>query len=121
MLSKKYDASIVGLYILDVLGRPVSKIPDGGNVEFIEELRVDIAADNTPANNTPLKPTGKWVTMKDASSLSFSISTPPMKAHINEPTQRKIENCKKTKKPEPIIAILADVKLLHVSTLWTIM
>ena len=40
MLSKKYDASIVGLYILDVLGRPVSKIPDGGSVEFIEELRL---------------------------------------------------------------------------------
>ena len=43
MLSKKYDASIVGLYILDVLGRPVSKIPDGGNVEFIEELRLTVA------------------------------------------------------------------------------
>ena len=43
MTSKKYDASIVGLYILDVLGRPISKIPDGGNVEFIEELRLTVA------------------------------------------------------------------------------
>ncbi len=43
MLEKKYDASIVGLYILDVLGRPISKIPDGGNVEFIEELRLTVA------------------------------------------------------------------------------
>ena len=43
MLSRKYDASIVGLYILDVLGRPVTKIPEGGNVEFIEELRLTVA------------------------------------------------------------------------------
>ena len=42
-MTKKYDATIVGLYILDVLGRPVSKIPDGGNVEFIEELRLTVA------------------------------------------------------------------------------
>ena len=43
MLSRKYDASIVGLYILDVLGRPVTKIPEGGNVEFIDELRLTVA------------------------------------------------------------------------------
>ena len=42
-MTKKYDATIVGLYILDVLGRPVTKIPDGGNVEFIEELRLTVA------------------------------------------------------------------------------
>ncbi len=42
-MQKKYDATIVGLYILDVLGRPVSKIPEGGNVEFIEELRLTVA------------------------------------------------------------------------------
>ena len=42
-MTKKYDAAIVGLYILDVLGRPVSKIPEGGNVEFIEELRLTVA------------------------------------------------------------------------------
>ena len=42
-MEKKFDATIVGLYILDVLGRPVTKIPDGGNVEFIEELRLTVA------------------------------------------------------------------------------
>ena len=42
-MSKRFDATIVGLYILDVLGRPVTKIPDGGNVEFIEELRLTVA------------------------------------------------------------------------------
>ena len=40
---KKYDATILGLYILDVLGRPVTIIPDGGNVEFIDELRLTVA------------------------------------------------------------------------------
>ena len=40
---KKYDATILGLYILDVLGRPVTKIPDGGNVELIDELRLTVA------------------------------------------------------------------------------
>ncbi len=39
----KYDVSVLGLYILDVLGRPVVKIPDGGNVDFIEEIRLTVA------------------------------------------------------------------------------
>lgn len=39
----KYDVSVIGLYILDVLGRPVAKIPDGGNVDFIEEIRLTVA------------------------------------------------------------------------------
>ena len=34
----RYDVSVIGLYILDVLGRPVTRIPDRGNVEFIEEI-----------------------------------------------------------------------------------
>ncbi|MCP4071123.1 MAG: sugar kinase [Hyphomicrobiales bacterium] len=38
-----YDVSIIGLYILDVLGRPISKIPEGGNVEFIDEIRLTVA------------------------------------------------------------------------------
>ncbi len=38
-----HDVSMIGLYILDVLGRPVTKIPDGGNVEFIEEIRLTVA------------------------------------------------------------------------------
>ena len=36
----RYDVSVIGLYILDVLGRPVTRIPDRGNVDFIEEIRV---------------------------------------------------------------------------------
>ncbi|MEM9108144.1 MAG: sugar kinase [Pseudomonadota bacterium] len=37
------DVSVIGLYILDVLGRPVTRIPDGGGVEFIEEIRLTVA------------------------------------------------------------------------------
>ncbi|MCU0906920.1 MAG: sugar kinase [Rhodobacteraceae bacterium] len=37
------DVSVVGLYILDVLGRPVTRIPDRGNVDFIEEIRLTVA------------------------------------------------------------------------------
>lgn len=37
------DASIIGLYILDVLGRPVTAIPEGGTVDFIEEIRLTVA------------------------------------------------------------------------------
>lgn len=39
----KHDVSVIGLYILDVLGRPVSRIPDKGNVEFIDEIRLTVA------------------------------------------------------------------------------
>lgn len=38
-----HDAAIVGLYILDVLGRPVTAIPAGGGVDFIEEIRLTVA------------------------------------------------------------------------------
>lgn len=38
-----HDVSVVGLYILDVLGRPVTRIPDGGGVDFIEEIRLTVA------------------------------------------------------------------------------
>ena len=43
MSPKKYDATIVGLVVLDVLGRPIEKIPEGGNLEYIEELRLTVA------------------------------------------------------------------------------
>ena len=33
----------VGLTILDVLGRPVEKIPDGGDIGFIDEIRLTVA------------------------------------------------------------------------------
>jgi sugar/nucleoside kinase (ribokinase family) len=39
----RYDVSVIGLYILDVLGRPVTRIPEGGNVDFIDEIRLTVA------------------------------------------------------------------------------
>ncbi len=39
----RHDVSVIGLYILDVLGRPVERIPDRGNVEFIDEIRLTVA------------------------------------------------------------------------------
>lgn len=39
----RFDVSVVGLYILDILGRPVVKVPDGGNVDFIDEIRLTVA------------------------------------------------------------------------------
>lgn len=52
----RYDVSVIGLYILDVLGRPVSRIPDRGNVEFIEEIRLTVAgtAGGTVVNTAKL-------------------------------------------------------------------
>src|SRR5690554_2629105 len=38
-----HDVAVVGLTILDILGRPVQGIPEGGNVEFIEEIRLTVA------------------------------------------------------------------------------
>lgn len=38
-----HDVAFVGLYILDILGRPVRAIPDGGGVDFIEEIRLTVA------------------------------------------------------------------------------
>jgi Sugar kinases, ribokinase family len=42
-MQKKYDTTVLGLYVLDILGRPVSKIPEGGNLAYIEELRLTVA------------------------------------------------------------------------------
>jgi sugar/nucleoside kinase (ribokinase family) len=39
----RYDVSVIGLYILDVLGRPVARIPEKGGVDFIEEIRLTVA------------------------------------------------------------------------------
>lgn len=36
----KHDAFFVGLTILDISGRPVSDIPEGGGVSFIDEIRL---------------------------------------------------------------------------------
>ena len=43
MSAKKYDATVVGLYVLDILGRPVSEIPKGGDLAYIDELRLTVA------------------------------------------------------------------------------
>lgn len=42
-MSRSFDVSVVGLYILDILGRPIEHIPPGGNVEFIDEIRLTVA------------------------------------------------------------------------------
>lgn len=39
----KYDAVFVGFTTLDIAGRPVEKVPDGGGVAFIEEIRINPA------------------------------------------------------------------------------
>ncbi len=38
-----HDVSVIGLYILDILGRPVRRIPERGGVDFIEEIRLTVA------------------------------------------------------------------------------
>jgi sugar/nucleoside kinase (ribokinase family) len=38
-----HDVSVIGLYILDILGRPVTGIPEGGGVDFIEEIKLTVA------------------------------------------------------------------------------
>lgn len=43
MSQKKFDASFVGLTILDIAGRPVDAIPPGGDVHFIDEIRMNPA------------------------------------------------------------------------------
>ena len=43
---------------------------------FIDELKVDIAADKIPANNKPFNPTGKYSTIKVLNSRSLFISAP---------------------------------------------
>ncbi len=39
----RYDVSVIGLFTLDILGRPITRIPDRGNVEFIEEIKMTVA------------------------------------------------------------------------------
>lgn len=43
VLPVTHDVSVIGLYILDILGRPVTRIPDRGGVDFIEEIRLTVA------------------------------------------------------------------------------
>ena len=39
----RFDAVFVGLTILDIAGRSVDSIPEGGGVDFIEEIRLNPA------------------------------------------------------------------------------
>ncbi len=39
----EFDVSVIGLYILDVLGRPIDAIPPRGEVAFIDEIRLTVA------------------------------------------------------------------------------
>lgn len=38
-----FDVSAVGFAVLDVLGRPVTRIPEGGRADFIDEIRMTVA------------------------------------------------------------------------------
>lgn len=38
-----FDVSSVGFAVLDILGRPVTRIPEGGRADFIEEIRMTVA------------------------------------------------------------------------------
>lgn len=38
-----FDVSAIGFSVLDILGRPVTRIPEGGRADFIEEIRMTVA------------------------------------------------------------------------------
>ena len=38
-----FDVSSIGFYVLDILGRPVTRIPPGGRADFIEEITMTVA------------------------------------------------------------------------------
>ncbi|ANS43079.1 hypothetical protein Q5A_013130 [Serratia inhibens PRI-2C] len=48
----QYDAVFVGLTLLDIAGRPVSAIPAGGGVQFIEQIRLNPAGTASGARFT---------------------------------------------------------------------
>jgi hypothetical protein len=50
-----FDAVFVGSTILDVVGRPATKIPEGGGVAFIDEIRLDPAGAASGAAMKPAK------------------------------------------------------------------
>lgn len=47
----QFDVSVVGLTILDILGRPVREVPERGGVTFIDEIRLTVAG---PAGGTAI-------------------------------------------------------------------
>ncbi len=40
---KKFDVATVGIHIVDILGRPVSAIPDGQGLALLDEIRMTVA------------------------------------------------------------------------------
>ncbi|QND44608.1 sugar kinase (plasmid) [Rhizobium lusitanum] len=38
-----FDVSSVGFYVLDILARPVTRIPEGGRADYVEEIRMTVA------------------------------------------------------------------------------
>jgi sugar/nucleoside kinase (ribokinase family) len=51
-----FDVCSAGLYVLDILGYPISEVPSGGNVAFIEDIRLTVAgtAGGTAINSAKL-------------------------------------------------------------------
>lgn len=43
MAMPSYDVSAIGLYILDILGRPIESIPPGGRAQYIDEISLVVA------------------------------------------------------------------------------
>ncbi|WP_333814431.1 carbohydrate kinase family protein [Tabrizicola sp.] len=39
----QFDVSCVGFYVVDILGRPVTRIPEGGRADYIEEICMTVA------------------------------------------------------------------------------
>lgn len=39
----RFDVSSIGFYVLDILGRPVTRIPEGGRADYIDEIRMTVA------------------------------------------------------------------------------
>lgn len=46
----KFDAVFVGLTVLDIAGRPVVQVPEGGGVEFVQQIRMNPAGTAAAAN-----------------------------------------------------------------------
>ncbi len=40
---KQFDAVVIGIHIVDILGKPVERVPDGQGVALIDEIRVTVA------------------------------------------------------------------------------
>ena len=38
-----HDVASIGLTVMDIQGRPIERIPDGGNLDLIEEIRLTVA------------------------------------------------------------------------------